>query len=207
MKLAFLKAVFWLWFETRGYYTWSRAMRWLLERKYRGQKLTEYANFGQLEAAVGTMKWKQDPVKGMFDVISSPEKVESLWRQARADAVPDNEFIGDCDEFAVYCSTRIQDMIEKKRFNGRDPYFMTINWLDKDGKFRGHNICVFYDHSHGSWAHMGNWFQGRAQYGFQTVSEIATWFALGTTPGGHGTLIGYAVASPDLKKMYDLVLG
>ena len=188
MKLKFLKAVFWAWMGSRGYYAWSKLVRLLLEWRYR-EPLAQYSHFEQLESALGVMKWKEDPLKGMFDVISKPEKVEYLLRRREGEKV----LVGDCDEFAVYAAACLKSMSERGRFHG-DMYFMTLNWLDAENKFHGHNICCFYDESEREWGHIGNWFNGKAQRGFKSVEELANWWA----KQAEGRMIGWALATPDL---------
>ena len=203
MKAWFLRAAFWLWFITRGYYLWSKFWRWVLEGKYLGTPMTQYANIGQLESALGAMKWKQDDIKGMFDVISRPEKVEQIWRLSGGDR--EKAQVGDCDEFAIYAADRIRDMIERNRASLETPYFMTVNWLGEKGEFHGHNICAYYDKTAEKWSHIGNWFSGKAQPAFDSLDGIAEWFA-NNYRDGDGTLLAWAVATPDLK-LIKLVLG
>jgi hypothetical protein len=191
MKLKFLKAVFWAWMGSRGYYVWSKLMRMLLEWSYK-RPITEYAHFGQLEAALGAMKWRSDPIKGRFDVISKPEKVEQLYYEASLHQRLPAE-VGDCDEFACYAANCIENMGHRGRFSG-DVYFMTVNWLDKDNEFHGHNICAFYDRSEQSWGHIGNWFNGKAQRGFNSLEELAAWWP----KQAEGQMIGWALATPSL---------
>ena len=192
MKLKFLRAIFWLWMSSRGYYVWSKLWRFLLERRYRGTPLTQYAHMGQLEGALGGMRWTQDPVKGRFDVISSPEKVEAIYRVAAGDR--EKATVGDCDEFAQYAADRLADMRQRGKFRG-EIFFMTVNWLDHDGGFHGHNICAFYDDHEKTWGHIGNWFGGQAQRGFPTLEAVGSWWA----EQARGELIGWAIATPDLK--------
>lgn len=193
MKLWFLRAVFWAWFITRGYYRWSKLWRWLFERRYRGQSMTSYAHIGQLEETLGRMRWKRDAGGGAIDVISSPEKVEAIWRATRADTVDGNEWIGDCDEFAQYAANRIVDLNMRGQFHGK-AHFMSVTWFGDDGKFHGHNICAV-ELPEGGWAHLGNWFGGRMQKGFASAAAVAQWWA----DKDHGVLIAWALATPDLK--------
>jgi hypothetical protein len=203
MKLAFLRAVFWLWFITRGYYLWSKLWRFLLEGKYKDTPLTQYATLGQLESALGAMKWTEDDLKGVFDVISLPEKVEQIYRLSGGDR--EKAKVGDCDEFAIYAANRIRDLVERRRANLATPYFMSINWLGEKGEFHGHNICAYFDKTENKWGHIGNWFSGQAQLHFFSLDEIAEWFANNHRDGA-GTLIAWAVATPDLK-LVKIVLG
>lgn len=197
MKLKFLQLVFWIWFVTRGYYLWSKFWRFLLERDYREQPLTAYASMAQLEEHLGKMTWVQDPLGGMFDVISSPQKVEAILRK-KLTGECEVAAAGDCDEFAQYAADRIENMVGLHRANVKAPQFMTVNWLDKDGKFHGHNICAFYDLATKRWAHIGNWNSGKAMHGdFGDMIDIAKWFA----EQSEGKLIGFATCSPFLKNV------
>ena len=142
----------------------------------------------------------------MFDIISSPKKVEYILRQHLTGEKKKAE-VGDCDEFALYSATSIESMVLRNKTTVTDPEFMTVTWLDAKGKFHGHNICVFKDI--GGWNHMGNWFKGKVQNGkgdgtrWQGPLEIAEWFAGAVD---EGKLIGYARATMKLK-LVELKLG
>ena len=199
MKLKLFRLVFWMWFRSNGYYLWSKFWRALLERDYRKQKLTEYADLKQLEVALGKMKWTQDPMNGMFDVISSPRKVEAIL-QDKLTGKSEVANVGDCDEFAQYAADRIQDMIARKKTSLQNPYFVTINWFGKGGEFHGHNICVFYDPDKKKWGQIGNWWGGKAHIMYDGVDDVADWYARRNPRDGEGKLIAYCAATPDLKK-------
>lgn len=195
MRLWFHRALFWIWFITRGYYLWSRFYRWAFERKWRNQDLTQYRSLEELETALGNMRWDRDALKGKLDVISSPEKVEAIYRSAAGD--PAKALVGDCDEFAVYAAVAIEDMVRRGVPDFSEPGFMTLNWLDADRKFHGHNVCTFRNTHSNKWGHIGNWFNGRAQIAFDTLEELAAWWA----DQAGGVLIAWAIASPDLKRL------
>lgn len=201
MKKRFIQAFFWVWFKTRGYYLWSKFWRWLLERDFQKVTLTPYVNIGQLETALSKMTWVQDPLNGTFDVISSPQKVEAFLREKLLGETKEAK-VGDCDEFAQYAADRIIDMIRRRKTTFRTAYFMTINWLGENGKFHGHNICV-YDVANNGWYHIGNWFDGKSQGPFPSIHDIALWFS---NTRGKGQLIAYATATHDLH-LVDLKLG
>jgi hypothetical protein len=198
MKYHLLRALFWAWFKTRGYYFWSKLWRAVLERDYRKQELTQYAHIEQLEEHLSKMTWVSDPLGGVFDVISSPQKVEAVLRK-KLMGESEVAHVGDCDEFAQYAADRIQEMVDAGKTKLQSPRFVSVNWLDKDGGFHGHNICVFYNPADKRWGHIGNWFGGKAQYGFQGLDEIAEWFATKSSRDGVGRLIGYAAATSTLK--------
>lgn len=179
MKYWLWRAAFWLWFVTDGYYLWSRWWRWLVERQYRRTRPTLFADWQLLSERLGQMQWRQDPVKGLFDVISTPSKVEAKFQTGQP--------VGDCDEFAAYAA---------HSFNKLDRYFpeiMTVNWLDRAGRFHGHNVCAYYDDVEGQWYHMSNWGQGRRYGPFFSREETAREIA------GTGRLIGWATVTPDLR--------
>lgn len=201
VKLFFARLGFWVWVTPGGYYLWSKFWRWILEGKYKKQKLTQYAHFDQLVAALAYMKWTEDPLKGLFDVVSRPEKVEQIFQLARLqDQQP---LIGDCDEFAIYAASRVQDLYNRNLVDFR-PYFMTMNWFDSEGDFHGHNICALSKRD-GTWGHMGNWFKGRPQWDFGSAHDIAMWFATKSSRDGRGQLIAWALATPDLVPFHSRV--
>ena len=199
IRLALARLGFWIWFKSSGYYHWSKFWRWALERKYKKQKLTQYAHLKQLVAALNHIVWQEDPLKGYFDVISSPQKVERIFQLARLQ--DERPRIGDCDDFAQYAADRIEDL-RRRRVVNIVPYFMTINWFDKSGVFHGHNVCALEktdDKGNVEWGHVGNWYAGSPQWGFSGPHDIAYWFAYRNPRDGHGQLIAWALASFNLE--------
>lgn len=55
----------------------------------------------------------------------------------------------------------------------------------------------------GKWGHIGNWFAGTAQLGFESLDAIAMWWAA----QANGTLIAWVIASPDLPRLRRLEVG
>lgn len=194
IKLAFLRAVFWLWFVSRGYYTTSKIARFLFERKYRTQPLTEYANIHDLERVLGEMCWREDPLKGTIDIISSPHKVEWIYQQSKATGFAAK--VGDCDEFAAYAATSIALMISRGATTITECFFLTVLWFDRAGKFHGHNVCAFHDV--GGWGHIGNWAGGVAYRGRSSLLDVARGISGDGDPLRCGRLIAWAAGTPDL---------
>ena len=189
MKLFLCKIGFHIVISSGLYYLWSRLFRFLFERKYKNTELTKFNYLQELEKALSEMIWTQDLIGGIVDVISSPQKVEYIWKNK-------DKKVGDCDDFAIYASNRLEEM-KFRKVSKFKPYLMTINWLDKDNKFHGHNICLFFNPATKKWGHIGNWFSGKAQMGFGSPVAIALWFA--EQGGVGGRLIGYSVVSSNLK--------
>lgn len=189
MKFTIIRWAFWFWFTTSGYYLWSKFWRFFLERKYRQVQLTPHFSISQLETTLGQMKWVSDPLGGLFDVISSPQKVEAHLKgvtQGKAE-------VGDCDDFAQYAAVAIQSMMVRGKLSKSPVYVMTVNWLDGYNKFHGHSVCC-YKRNEGYY-HIGNWHGGQAQGPYPSVAGVAM-----AIKGG-GRLIGYALATSELKKV------
>lgn len=197
LKHALLIHVFRIWFSLDGYYLWSRLYRWLFEkRRYKNEPLVEFDSLRGLETALGRMKWVKDGPKYLWDVISLPAKVEYALRTD-----PKQE-VGDCDEFAAYAADRIQNMIARKKISNTKVFFMTVNWLDAEYKFHGHNVCAILDYTSNRWSHMSNWFEGKVQSGGTSPSDLAR--SIVAQAGAGGRMIGYAYCTPDLKNTIDV---
>jgi hypothetical protein len=191
VKIFFVRLFFRLWVATGLYYLWSRAWRRILESKYDSTKLTAYSSVVELEAVLSRMKWVSDPLKGAFDVISSPKKVENIYRMSTMKREPAE--VGDCDEFAVYAGVSMKDMVSRKMVKVESIFLMTVVWLEKNGEFNGHNVCAFFDSTKKEWGHIGNYYDGRAQVRFKNLREIALEIVDG------GTLIAWAYGDPSLR--------
>jgi hypothetical protein len=68
---------------------------------------------------------------------------------------------------------------------------LSVQWLNPEGKFVGHNVCIFKNGETYSW--MGNWYHGQAQHGFDSPAEIAK------TIVGSGTLLSWFTFQADLQ--------
>lgn len=140
MKEFCLKVVIWVTFNLRVYLIWSKLYRIIWERKYSKTQLAKYTNFQDLATFIESLTWTADGFKQLGDAISTPQKVQWI-----ANNTTDKK-IGDCDEFAIYNATVINDALDNQTFVDRivpvDAYCMSVCWLDQSGKFMGHNVCL-----------------------------------------------------------------
>lgn len=174
------------------YYAWSRFWRWVLEGEYRSHPLHVLRDEEELSSTLSQMVWTSDPLGGLFDVISLPQAVQAKFDWARARG--DRAFVGDCDDFAVWAGAQVKDLHSRGLTQWRDPKLLTVAWYDKDGKWHAHVVCLFFDGK--SYGHIGNWYRGTPQQGFDSVDAVARGVA---SAGGAGRLVGYSVGSVDLR--------
>lgn len=190
MRLIWWRFWFLVWFFTRGYYLLAKIYRALFERKYKGP-LTTFTTLAGLEAVLSQMRWVQDPLGGRLDLISKPEKVEHIWREYTKKGRPAPETSLDCDEFAIYSAHAVKGLP-----NVATVYYLSTVWFDRDdGRFRGHNVCAFYDSFSKQWAHISNWDRGKTRHGFERLSYVIENIVDG------GQLIGWAAATPELRSI------
>jgi hypothetical protein len=173
-----LKFVFWFQWRFDIYSKWSRLHQKLREQKYiKNHPLRpgRIDNFEDLTAALGTVEYKPDSWKSLFDHIASPEKVQYILdtgKQVKSGL--------DCDDFSIYASAIIKwwrENSQKNTFGGvpvNSPYMMSVIWLD-GWKQVGHNMCVFsYFDSDGylHYACISNWDDCEVRWGFNSLDDI-----------------------------------
>ena len=136
------------------YRYWSRIYRFIWERQYRYVPVTTYKSLQELVLVIQTCKWSADGWKQLWDAFSYPGKVQYIINTQP----PEKRFIGDCDEHALYIATALERTVNGENFS-ISPYaewrnsviesaqVLTVNWINKDGVYGGHNVCLitFYD--------------------------------------------------------------
>lgn len=121
----FYKRLYWLvplWYGLTQHLTSWR--RWPpLDRYYTTREIVEALKWGA--------HWRPDPLKGNFDVLMDPRKMQSKIDNG------DTEF-GDCDDHALYwCTALLQSRLA-------DRAWLSTIWYALPGqKSTGHVVCVF----------------------------------------------------------------
>lgn len=95
--------------------------------------------------------YKTDPLKGKFDFMSHPRKVEAK--------LVANKRIGDCDDHAIYWAVALL-----KSGLSQEVYFAIYQAVDAEGRRFGHAVCVF--------RYQGAWYY--ADYG-HPVEVVDKW--------------------------------
>ena len=142
----FWKAGYTLLMATRLYLVWSKLYRKLYHRKYEKKyKVDNNLKPWSATQMAKQLTWVRDGRRELWDAIGSPCWVEYCVREVTAGRKQPKGSL-DCDEFAVWCASRIRLEFE--------PIVLNVFW--RDGKKRsGHNLCMF--RRDGSYFHTGNW--------------------------------------------------
>lgn len=189
MLVTIIRLFYRFWVGTGLYYKWSNFWRFVLERKYRDYPIKQHADILDLRATLAEAIWVTDPLGGAFDTISYPGKV-----QASIDSGIYK--IGDCDDFAVYAGHCLRDMYARGVSVFRDPKLMTVAWFDSQGKWNAHVVCVFFDEAYNKYGHIGNWFRGAPQLGFNSYESVVK-----AIIGKGSTLVAWSLGDIDLHKV------
>lgn len=135
---------------------WWRLYRLLREQRYSTVTLQSYKSFRDLVEILRTCTWTADGWEQLWDTISYPGKVQHVINTQPAG----KRSIGDCGAFAVYIANVLEQSATFGGFeNGRfvlEPWnglmldrarILTVTWIDKDGNYNGHNVCLidWYD--------------------------------------------------------------
>jgi len=114
----------------------SKLYRLIFERKYKNLPSDIPWVASRVLRFFETCTWKQDPMGGLIDVISKPEKFYATKT-------------GDCDDFAAFAC----------RVLCWPSFIISVTWFDPKAKwfkkFQGHNVCAYYYKER--WWHISNW--------------------------------------------------
>lgn len=179
------------------YRHWSRLYRLIWEFKYRNYLLHPYESIQDLAKAINNMKWKADDWKQLWDAFSYPGTVQSVLDNGGG-------YIGDCDEFACYEATVINNGIMGaylKPFGNLRPvyaYILTVTWIDEDGEYGGHNVCLIksFDQKR------RQYFYSYMDYGLpnpemKSIGEVVEQVL--SNYGENATLLAWAMHTPELE--------
>ena len=128
MKKSILKwLIKWFIIKMNLYLIWSKINQKLFQKNR--EPLPKLRHLGELMEIIGTSKWTADTWWMLWDAIAHPEYAYYNYKHSG--------MLGDCDDHAVFSAHYTQQWYIDTRV-------LSIQWLDKAGKFHGHNICIFY---------------------------------------------------------------
>jgi hypothetical protein len=140
IKIFFGRLGTYLYLSLGIYGLWSRLYRAVAEWRYRNLEISTYDSYESLVAAVRKLIWKADSWEQLWDAVSLPQRVEYVlnWQADKR--------VGDCDEFAIYQVAALNKSLKTGKFIGDFDLewaaMLTVTWVDKDGKYGGHNVCL-----------------------------------------------------------------
>jgi hypothetical protein len=196
IKIFFGRVGTYLYLSSGLYGLWSRIYRTLFEYRYRNLQLTTYERYEDLVAAVRKLIWKADSWQQLWDAISRPQRVEYVlnWQVDKR--------VGDCDEFAIYEVATLNKSLKEGVFIGDFDLewaaLLTVTWVDKAGKYGGHNVCLLIkdlEYSSG-YAYMDYGMPSRTR---NTIREVVIDVLNRYAP--EGDLLMWGVSSEDLRPM------
>lgn len=118
---------------------WSVVHAWLFERNTQAP-LKRFASIQELAKFVGTLKWRADTWKDLWDSVSSIEAI--MWRALYAPG----RAIGDCDEFgrlnACVIRNELRHDSQWKGDGVHDAMLLTVMWRSASGVYEGHNVAL-----------------------------------------------------------------
>lgn len=127
MKKAILRwLIKWFIIKMNLYLIWSKINQSIFQKSRK--PLPALAGLTDVMKIVYSSKWTADTWWMLWDAISHPEY--AYWNYCK------NGTLGDCDDHAVFAAHYTQQWFDNTRI-------LSMQWLDKEGKFHGHNICVF----------------------------------------------------------------
>lgn len=133
-----LSVLLWFYIRSHLYKGWSHLHRFLYDRPYAKTEISTYATLSDLRDWISKQNWVADGWTELFDAVCSPEKVQAVGQEG-------DHNIGDCDEFAVYLTAAITKSLNAGLMQAdkiRNPRFLTVCWMNREGKSDGHNVCL-----------------------------------------------------------------
>lgn len=125
---------------------WWYGMTQTFTRKKRYPEVRFYGAVTDIPPAIQYgRRWREDPIKGLLDVLMTPRKFQ--WHIEM-----DHEEFGDCDDHALYWATALlKSKLADKAWLG------TVWYTKPDGSSKsGHVVCVFSKDGRTYWADYGN---------------------------------------------------
>lgn len=158
MKFYFIQFLI-RWFVIRFhiYFIWSKIYQSLFQKKRK--VLPVLRSVSEVQIFLSKSTWRSDKWYMLWDAISHPEYAYYEFEKTGS--------LGDCEDHSIVAAYLLKEIL------GTTPIkILSVQWLDQENKFHGHNVCVF-NAGYGKLAYIGNWFHGEATYGFYTIEEIA----------------------------------
>lgn len=188
MKYYIFKVLVWLVVKTHIYMLWSRVFRFLT-KKQRDSSIPEIPGLYTLELLFAKSKWRADKWWMLWDVVSHPEYA---WHEFKTTGS-----FGDCDDYASFACEVLQ-----RYANIDNPAILSAQWLDKDNKFHGHNVCLFQYGINARYSYVGNWFNGRAIHNLESIDSVVSHII---NQSGGGRLISWFVFTHDTLKIKETI--
>jgi hypothetical protein len=115
---------------------WSKAYRWIYQRDWKDKPVSKYATFKDIYFFIRQQLWVADGAKELWNAYSYP----SYFERTGTDTVDSH----DCDEFALYQVTVIENAVNEGSFEEKDltTRMLSVCWIDDKGKQNGHNVCL-----------------------------------------------------------------
>ena len=164
---------------------WSKIYRWLWQGTYKEVKLDSNLSYVQANEKVNRLKWQKDGAWALGDACGSPNWVQYCLNRVTAKMSQPEGYL-DCDDFSVWCA----NVVDPKY----DPRIFTFSWMDKDGKLKGHAMCLVRQKD-GRVCHIGNW------HLYGPYSSLREACSVILTKTGSFEPIGWALYTKDLKKI------
>lgn len=128
MKKSIIKwLVKWFIIKMNLYLVWSKINQKLFQRHR--TPLPELT-LDEMMGIIASSKWTADKWWMLWDAISHPEY--AYWNYLT------NGTLGDCDDHALFAADYVCQWFDNTRI-------LSFQWVNKSGKFCGHNICIYDD--------------------------------------------------------------
>ncbi len=201
----------WFVIKLNLYLLWSRVHQKLFQKKR--IPIPSCNNLVALETLLEGFTWYADGWKELWDVVNHPEHTYYKY-------LNDIHSGFDCDDFAALAAM----VCNRDLFPSQDAKILSVQWLNKANKFKGHNVCVFiyegdpvtidlrltspypsiFPSGQGDrvlalgW--IGNYFEGRAKLGYSHITDIISEIV------GDGMLLSWFVFDWECKKIERFVI-
>lgn len=144
MKFKIFKIFYIMKWKWRLFFAWSFILKLILFRFiYRIKiKIIPKLSIDKAQEKMNNILWKCDP-KIIGDFLDSPYRFQYFISSGKQPKT-----MNDCDEFALWATHATYAIY--------NPYFLNISWVDENGKWKGHNVCIVFAKNKFLW-HIGNW--------------------------------------------------
>jgi hypothetical protein len=173
-------------FKTGLYFAWSR-FQWLFQRTR--IPLDKLDDMSKITTLLQEFEYGNDPWWQLWDAMYHP-----LYLNARlVNKIP---ITIDCDDYALLAAEALKQFISKENI-----LILSVGWIDRDNKYQGHNVCVFKTERQilgkPTYTWISNWYNKQFRSNYYSIKTIVNCII------ADGTLIDYALFTPDLKKLVD----
>jgi hypothetical protein len=172
---------------------WSRIYRLLYCGFAKGTRLPVFKSVEEVLPYLRGMKYGSDSWFELFDAIASPE---AIWFRY-INGVDSTKLGNDCDEFACWLTNTVRASLADHRWEDSvwSPGILTVCWIDAEGHYGGHNVCLLKSTVTGSYQY---WDYGYPSKFFDTMAEVAT--EVRRAYAGAGNIdLGWGLMDADLR--------